>query len=331
MAGTAGNTSAALTTELLKKGTSFPFFQALRLLERINADSGEAPGSIRIRPVLSLELCLSEVATIRSLPEGTGFELLTSIPGLYGAASPVPAHLTERLVKAELDDRPGARALLDGIHTHLYRLFFDGLKHYRPWCNAVEGSAPDLWEVLFSLAGMRDTALQELSSDPAGLLRYIGLFTQQPRSAMGLKTLLNDAFPEIPVEVEQCVPHKAVIPRAQRLSLGDRGSRLGMSALIGEEIDSRTNIRIRVGPVNRQQFHDLQGKTEEWSKLFLLTHLYLTDPVACELELVLAEGEAETARLGHAEWSRLGMNTWLFSGKKEEPTRARFRLNTGSG
>jgi len=160
-------------------------------------------------------------------------------------------------------------------------------------------------------------------------MRYTGLFSQQPRSAAGLKTLLEDAFPGIVAEILQCIPRRVKIPPDQRLILGEgESSYLGFNAVLGEELEDRTGkIIVSVGPLTREQFHKLMNVPDQWTTLIFLIQFYLTVPIECDLELVLAENQAKTTTLGAPEWSCLGKNAWTFSGDACGQVRSTLPLN----
>ncbi len=58
----------------------------------------------------------------------------------------------------------------------------------------------------------------------------------------------------------------------------------------------------------------------------MLTRLYLQDPLEFDAEMVLAERQARTTRLGEATMSRLGLDTWVFSGEHMGETSTVFPL-----
>ena len=54
--------------------------------------------------------------------------------------------------------------------------------------------------------------------------------------------------------------------------------------------------------------------TVRFKKLGDLIRLYLDQPLQWDLEVTLAEDEVRTTRIGELEGSRLGWDTWVFSG-----------------
>jgi type VI secretion system protein ImpH len=100
----------------------------------------------------------------------------------------------------------------------------------------------------------------------------------------------------------------------QRLVLGKPGGGLGEESFLGEEIDDRMGkFRLRIGPLKSDPFHSLLPGSVDHQRLAFLTKFYLLDVFEYDIELILAEKEAETASLGGSQWSRLGLDTWVFS------------------
>lgn len=323
MAGPDRKSALDLKLDLLKQGNGFSFFQALRLLRRVGEVGEESPGdregaepNLRIRPDLSLGFPASDVARIEETPGGpAGYRVTVSFLGLYGASSPLPTFYTEDLIDERLADSTTTRDFLDIFHQQLYLLLFRCWSKYRQFVKVVEEESPDDLEKLFCLMGIGEPELRKIAGGPYGLLRYIGLFTQHPRSAAGLEGLLRDAIGGPPVELIPCLLRKARIPPDQRAVLGESGGRLGEDCFLGFEIDDRMGkFRLRIGPLDADRFDSLLPGRPAHHRVAAMVGLYLTDPVEYDLELVLSGGEAKTASLGGERWSALGLDTWSFSG-----------------
>jgi type VI secretion system protein ImpH len=117
------------------------------------------------------------------------------------------------------------------------------------------------------------------------------------------------------VEVISCVKRKARIPKDQRLLLGVAGNLLGGDSFLGREIEDRMGkFRILIGPLNRETFRSFLPGGDRYEKLVSLTRLYIVEPLEYDLELIISEGQVKTVCLGAPECSRLGLDTWIFSG-----------------
>jgi type VI secretion system protein ImpH len=334
MAGENWGSPLDLKPDLLKEGHAFSFFQIVRLLRLLDAHSGhvdkpvsESGESIWIRPELSLAFPPSDVARIEEIPDkNPSYQVTATFLGLYGVSSPLPTFYTEDLMAEASGDESVTRDFLDFINHRIFTLFFECWTKYRQYIQVVEEKNEDHLKRLFCLLGLGEKQLRENLSEAYSVIRYIGLFTQFPRSALGLRTLLRDALEGMPVEIIPCVARRVKIPPDQRFVLGGSRGLLGDDALVGEEIEDRMGkFRVRVGPLTREQFQALLPEEPVHQRLHFLTRFYLNDPLEYDLELVLAAGEAEKVALGALSWSRLGWDTWIFSGEVMDQVSARFQ------
>ncbi len=314
--------SFSLRLDLLRKGHEFSFYQVMRLLRLFirNFEKSEERESIeeehiRIRPELSLIFPASDVANIEEIDSEKPLFLVTAtLLGLYGSSSPLPTFYTEDLLDEASEDMSVTRDFIDILNHNLYLLLFRCWTKYRLFFQVVEEKNPKILEKLFCLIGLGEKELRRDLLESYPLIRYTGLFTQFPKSALGLKTLLQDALGNLRIEVIPCVKRVVKIPPDQRLYLGTSGSSLGEDGFLGEEIDDRMGkFRLQIGPLKSEPFHSLLPGNPNHQRLALLTKFYLLDVLEYDIELVLAEREAETVCLGTSMWSRLGLDTWVFS------------------
>lgn len=312
-----------LKLDLLKEGYSFSFFQVMRLLHLLcgSSTSKGATGmpetdSIRIRPKLSLGFPAADVDRIEETTdeEETRFQVTANLLGLYGASSPLPTFYTEDLMDEASDDESVAREFIDVINHRLFQVLYGCLCKYKQFLQVVESNSTVHAERLFCLMGIGGKRLRSEISDPYGLLRYVGLFMQMPRSALGLETLLADALDGMAVTVIPCVKRKAKIPEDQKLCVGSSVHSLGQNSFLGEEIvDRMGKFRIRIGPMNKEQFQSFYPEADRYRAVTFLTKMYVLEELEYELEIILAANEAETVCLGDPDRSSLGSNTWVFS------------------
>ena len=342
MAGQAGGSSphlntdskASLKQELLEKGHAFSFFQVIRLLRlfamqpfRIQTPSSDLSQTIQIKPNLSLAFPASDVESVKELGDHEDFRFLiiANFMGLYGTASPLPTFYTEDLIDEAADDESVSRDFIDILNQRLYALLFECWGKYRQSLQIVEGKNTAYMDRLFCLLGLGEKSFRKHITEPYRLLRYIGLFTQFPHSAMALKTLLNDALGGTAVEIIPCVEQTAKIPENQTLRLAISGCRLGIDSYLGDElIDRMGKFRISLGPLNRAELKRFSPGTEDFSRVSALTDLYFVEPLKYEVEIILAEGEAQTVCLGDAMRATLGVDSWIFSSAELGEVRAIF-------
>ncbi len=328
MASTDRGTSPDLTSELklslLKEGEQYSFVQAIRLL-RLFLDSSQKEDSVpynhqqlRVRPHLSLGFPASDIHSITEYSdemEQSSFQIEATFLSLYGSASPLPSFYTEELISEFLDDGSASRDFLDILHQRLYQLFFQSWLKYRQFQQIHEEEDKSHITRLFCLLGMGEPEFREKVQHPNELLRYIGLFSQAPRSATGLKTLLSDAL-RLPVDVHCCLERKAKIPEDQRIQLGADRVGLGEDSFLGEEIKDRMGkFRIKVGPLDEPEYRGFFPGSALYNKLVSLTDLFMADPLEYDIEVTMAKRQAKTVCLGAKQWSGLGLDSWLFSGE----------------
>lgn len=333
MASQGGRSSFDVKLDLLKEGHAFSFFQVVRLLRLFGGSKKKGDGSgfqgtehIRIRPKLTLAFPPADVDSVEQKEgEQSQYLVTATFLGLYGSASPLPTFYTEDLIDEASEDESAAREFLDIINQRLFLLLFQCWTKYRQFVKVAEEDDPQHLERLFSLLGLGEKVLRDDVPDAYSLIRYVGLFTQFPRSAGGLKALLQDAFGSIPIKVVPCVVRKAKVPEEQRLFLGKSGGVLGSDSFIGEEIEDRMGkFRLQVGPLDQYQFQRLLPGEAGGDRFALLTRLYVTDPLEYDVELTLAGGQAQCACLGGASWSRLGWDTWMFAGDRIGEVKATY-------
>jgi len=309
--------------ELLSHGHEFSFSQVMRVA-RMHLGAGgaqelpEVPWQdrIQVRPDLSLTFPASDVARVeRAGADGADLLVTTTFLGLYGSSSPLPTHYTEDLLDDSAADSTVSREFLDLLHQRLYQLYFQCWSKYRLFIRVAEEKNPQDLERLYCLIGLGEKDLRESVPDAGSLLRYAGLFSQSPRSADGLKTLLRDALGVSKLEVEQCVLRRVPIPEDQQMRLGQFNISLGVNTVLGSEVPDRMGkFRIHIGPLSKDEFDTFLPGTTRHNKLARLIRLYIVDPFEFDLKLILATGEAQPIRLGDPDAPGLGWNSWCFSG-----------------
>jgi type VI secretion system protein ImpH len=323
-----------LIDELLKEGHAFSFFQIIRLLRfHISKSTGKAGSAlltgntIRIHPTLSLAFPASDVESIQDMGDvdDPSFLILANILGLYGSSSPLPIFYTEDLIDEANEDESTTRDFIDIINQRLFSLLFESWSKYRLDLKVLEEEDPAYINRLFCLLGLGGESIRRNIPESYRLLRYIGLLTQFPRSARGLEALLTDAF-GILVVVIPCIQRTVDIPNDQRLRLGAKeGSRLGLDTYLGDHMEDRMGkFRIQLGPLSRNDFKRFSPGQDAFERLMFLTEFYFVEPLEYDIELITAEGVAQTICLGDPTRSTLGMDTWIFSSQELGEVRVVF-------
>jgi type VI secretion system protein ImpH len=328
--------AVAVKDALLANGEKYGYFQAVRLLRLFDRKAGLPVSALRVRPKLGLEFPETDIDRIDVRPEG-GHRITANFFGLYGVSSPLPTYYTEDLFEEQREGRHSTREFLDIVHYALYPLLFDAWAKYRLEQRVIEDADTTVLGHLHAFIGLGDAELRSaLQPGSAHLLRYAGLLNQRPRSASGLATMLADAFPQARVKIDACVPHEVDIPGDQRWRLsarhergegGAQTGRLGEDIHLGSRIDDyMSHVRICLTALPHAQFEQLIPGMAGHEQLRFLTRFYLTDPLSVDIELELAPGDVQPARMGTTSWSRLGWDTWLSPEPCRPPARMRFSL-----
>ncbi|MBI5894932.1 MAG: type VI secretion system baseplate subunit TssG, partial [Desulfobacterales bacterium] len=192
---------------LLKKPREFSFSQAIRLLKQAYGPGGVQGTQaflreqLRIRPYLSLGFPPNDLVEIEDLPSAgedrpdaaRRFRMTATFLGLYGPSSPLPTYYTEELLAEQSEDKSVSRDFVDILNHGFFMLFALADSYYRLSRRVCEEDDPEMMARLFALAGLgHDTLLKNAFRNPGALLRSMGLLTQFPRSAAGLRGLLAD-------------------------------------------------------------------------------------------------------------------------------------------
>ncbi len=312
---------------LLANGEKYAYFQAIRLLRLLDRRLATNDVPLRVRPKLGLDFPESDIEHIEALPQG-GYRIVANFFGLYGVASPLPTYYTEDLFEEAREGRHATREFLDIIHYATYPLLFDAWSKYKIGRRIVENEDARLLDRLYAFVGLDSAELRaDLLPGSAMLLRYAGLLNQRPRSALGLRTLLADAYPDARIEIQCCVRDVVAIGPDQRFRLGVQGHQLGSAAWLGESIDDYSNrMRVTFSEVPHAVFDQLLPGAAGHAQLRFLIRYYLIDPLAVELVIELRHADARTARCGRGAWSRLGVDSWLAPERGGRPTRVKCAI-----
>lgn len=287
----------------------------MRLLSRLRnqaQNAGKIAPSIRVRPDLNLDYAHADIAKITKQASDNRYEILTTFMGLYGVSSPLPSFYTEELLDLQWEDEHASREFLDIIHYHLYPLLYSAWSKYQFAHQAIEHKNDLYWNLLFSLFGLGDAKLTGKIQDRTKLLPYLGIYTQQPRSALGLKTILCHFLNSENIDIKPCVPRKVIIPESQTISLGRSAHCLGETAHIGGHVEDRTGkFLITIGLVSGEAFQEFISNKERQATLKQLIDFYLIQPLEYEIALVFDIAHIAESRLGESPWASLGQDTWL--------------------
>jgi type VI secretion system protein ImpH len=284
----------AVTRRLFERGHEFDFFQAVRLLQRMEpgragVGRGGTPQAeaVRFRARTSLSFPPSAIYELRRPTQSEPVPVMVqAFMGLTGPSGVLPRHYTELLYKIERDVRtPEKHALRDWFDLFNHRfvsLFYRAWEKYRFYVaferGEYDGPEPDPFtSALYSLIGLGVRPLRgrlrvaardgvDEYGEPRQrvvariedlvLLHFSGLLAHRPRSAVTLEAMLQDYF-QVPARIDQFQGQWLQLGLSSRTSLdGDRGNnQLGRSAVAGDRVwDRQSKFRVRLGPMTYAQF-----------------------------------------------------------------------------
>ena len=313
---------------LLTQGERFSFFQAYRLLRLLAKQEGTSQPVVSVRPNVSLDFPGTDLSEIQEV--GTGrFRLTANFLGLYGVSSPLPNFYAEQLLDEFHDGRHSNRDFLDIISQTIYPLFFSAWLKSRAHLRIKEFNDDRLLEIFHTFVGINEPL--RFLSQPGfeHLLRFAGLFSQFPRSGMGLQTIIAALYPQSRVEVVQQDELWQTIPAEQRMQLGQQACTLGEDSHLGSLVRSRSsNLTIKLHDIDQTLFLALLPGQREYQKLAFVVRYYLFDPLHVQLDLQLRPGAVQPTQLGAPDgnWAALGRDTWLVTSGSSHRARVQVTL-----
>jgi type VI secretion system protein ImpH len=286
--------AGALTRRLFDESYDFDFFQAVRLLQRMEPGRARVgltgpPGNeaVRFRARNSLSFPPSSIHDLQRPTSTHPVPVMEqAFMGLTGPSGVLPRHYTDLVYKIERDARtPEKHALRDWFDLFNHRmvsLFYRAWEKYRFYVPFERGDhageEPDRFTAaLLSLVGLglrplrgrlhvrardgvdedgepRERVLARI--EDLVLLHFGGLLGHRPRCAVALETMLGDQF-GVPTRIEQFRGQWLKLEPPNRTRLGGAlgNNEVGVSAVAGRRVwDRQSKFRVRLGPMTYAQF-----------------------------------------------------------------------------
>jgi type VI secretion system protein ImpH len=308
--------------QLLDEGYRFEFFQAVRLLERMERErepvgSGGPPSRepVRFRTRASLGFPASQIYEVRQgAREDLPLEMVVAFMGLTGPLGLLP-HAYTQLVMDRLRAQDATLSdFLDLFNHRLISFFFRAWEKYRFPVAYEKNRRDPFTEYLFDLIGMGTAGLTGRTTVPdEGLLLYAGLIAQRPHSAAAIRGILQDYF-GVPVEIRQFQGQWIPLEQEYRTFLGAANAVLGDSAICGDRVFTEySKFRVRVGPLGFRRYLSFLPTGGSHAPLTDLTRFLINRELAFDVQLVLRKGEVPACQLSSTAETppMLGWTTWL--------------------
>jgi type VI secretion system protein ImpH len=315
----------AIAEQLAAHPYRFSFFQAVRLLKRIETERGNdtisllgSDATIRFKTAASLDFPASELGAYRTLEPSVLHELTVLFMGLTGPSSTLPRHYTELLIARRYHHRDDTlHAFLDLFSHRLIALFYEAWEKHRFYLPHERGAQAPFTQMVLDLIGLGPASLQRRMMDGGTgvqdhtLVYYGGLAAQRPRSAANLEAMVRDQF-ATPTRVKQMQGRWIRVPEAARSALGTANNKLGQTMMLGERAwECGSKIELELGPLKRAEFEALLPGGTDHVPLARLVRWFVGASTDCTIRLRLRKEDLTPARIGAA--TRLGHTAWIAS------------------
>lgn len=324
-----------MSEQLLREPRRFDFFQAVRLLERMedaSASVGEGVTPEReavwFSSAVGMEFPGADILEVRRArrldtaatpaPAGTEpapWRMTVSFLGLAGAMGPLPWEYTEMILERLSQGDTAARSFLDIFNHRLVSLFYRVRRRHRVGLAAQAPEDTEVAQLLYALAGAVSEARRgALGVDERALAAYAGLLAGQVRSASALQALLADYF-RVPVEVVQLQGRWFTLDEDQVTRIGaQRGQnqRLGEGAMLGTRVwDQQAALEVRVGPLALEEYREFLPDGGARAPLEALVRLYVGGELEFRVTPLLRRDGMPAFQLGEPDRADLGWTTYL--------------------
>ena len=338
MAASSRRADTAVDEALFERGYQFDFFQAVRLMARLQPDRKAVGGLarpseeiVRFSALVSLTFPASAIYNIEQDEDSGPARMTVTFMGLTGTQGILPLCYTERMVASKAAKTRAHADFFDIFNHRFLSLFYAAWQKHRPVVlyesAALRQHHPDLFtQCLFDLIGMGTAGLRDRMRIPdESLLVYAGLMTQRPRSASAIRGILRDYF-SLSVQIDQFLGSWYELNEADRCYLAPDSQRnqLGVGAFLGDRVwDQQSRFRIRLEALSMAQFKNFLPESNGIAELRELARFLVGPQMAYDVQLYLRASEVPKLILTDEgfEAPQLGWTSWL---KIEE-----FRADAG--
>lgn len=344
MASENGRADTPLVRTLYDEAYRFEFFQAVRLLERVQpgrdpVGRGGDPAReiVRFRTRVSLDFPASEIhelgwasspasypapvapaagaaATALAPAEDERPEMTVSFMGLTGPLGVLPHAYTELLIDRTRHRDTALWEFLDLFNHRMISLFYRAWEKYRFPVAYERGEEDRFTGHLFGAVGFGTRGLRGRSAfEDQALIFYGGLVAQQPHASVALEGVLRDYF-GVEARVEQCVGQWLALDEEGLTRLGAANSRLGVDAVAGSRVwDAQAKFRVRFGPLAFDEFRDFLPVGSAFRPAAELARLLAGQEFDFDVQLTLRADEVPDCELAAEPGRRpmLGWTSWL--------------------
>ena len=323
-------TGNSLADVLFEEPYRFEFFQAVRLLERIEPErqpvgrySEPAGEAVRFRTRVSLSFPPSQIYRLTDVSEAeaTPPKMTIAFMGLTGPAGVLPHHYTELLIERTRYKDTALWEFLDLFNHRMISLFYRAWEKYRFPVAYERGTDDRFTEFLFDIVGMGTRGLRDRQSFPDEILLYYGgHFAERPHSASAMCAMLGDYF-GVQAHIEQFSGQWLRLEDESLTRLGGDNAELGVTAVAGTRVwDAQSKFELQFGPLTLNEFITFLPTGAAFKPAAELTRLLAGMEFDFDIRLTLKAEEVPgcvlTTRAKRPPM--LGWTTWLKTSQFEE-------------
>ncbi len=329
--------NTAVEDGLFAEGYRFDFFQAVRLLEMIQTNSGErlnSPGQgadptkelVHFRSSVKLDFPASDIAQVqrrndlptREQPKAPT-EMSVNFLGLAGCLGALDIPSTELVLQRASHNDKVLKDFLDIFNHRLVSLLYRIRKHHRVGLGSATPGDDTIARYLYSLIGMETPRLKgRMHIRDRALLYYAGILAQEPRSMAGLQRILTDYF-KVEVNTTQFVGQWCELEESQWSTIGASGNnqRLGRdTVVVGTRVwDQHSRFEIQLGPLSLEDFESFLPTEWRFGVLCDLVRFYVKDEFEFNVRLILKAEEVPEVKLS-VDDPALSWTSWLGPSEK---------------
>jgi type VI secretion system protein ImpH len=303
-------------SELQSEPWRFDFYSALRRIERSFPERPRIGDSAARRDeyvLLGQDPFLDFPASNLSKAERDQLgrlRVFVKFLGLLGPQGALPLATTEESHAWMLARDDAFPRFLDLINHRFIQLFFRAWSDSRPVAQHDRPEQDRFIAYIGSVIGVGSAPYRDLDTVPdPGKLAFAGLIGPQAKSASRLKSFISGLF-GVEAEIEEFVGSHLAFDKSERTLLGQKGSALGVDALVGGSVFSvQDKFRLRIYVKDLKEYESFLPSGRRCEQLADAVYFFVGDQLDWEVELALPAGAVEPAKLGKG--GRLGWTGWM--------------------
>lgn len=261
----------------------------------------------------SLDIQTSEVQVVSVKKVQDSYLIEANILGIYGSKSPLPSYFNDELKFLQKNDKHLLRIQLDCIQQPLYRKLaevkLNKLQHVFDTDNSL----------IKILRGMLPLAYD--SQLIPVLFKNINYIRNMRGSRSAITSVLLDIFVGSSIQIDGFCSRTLQVPKAQQAMLGIHSTKLGSSALLGNELlDSKNKINITLKNISADQHRVFVTNSARFEELKHIVRYLVAQPVSIELTLIMNDLKGYPAQLSGSNLT-IGKDSWLTNNQPSVDTK----------